>query len=193
MTTPTPILDLCQTIAEALGPEWSATAPPGDQNWCSNLIHANGMSLFCRRQPGKRLGIEVNAIESITEEGRIIFRYYSDPPSITVSATRDPKAIARDIRNRLLPEATAWWQKGMIGKQVAEEQYAQAQQLQARLLTFPGAATFKPTYTGEDVKVKGPDESWIASLNHHILTFRSLTSEQIIALLEAYHQLKGPP
>jgi len=185
------LAELCQAIAEALGPEWSSITPT-NQNWCNDLIHTNGMVLWCRKSRD-RLEITTGAVESITEEHRIIFRYNSDNPSLTVSATRAPKAIARDIRNRLLPKATAWWQKGMIDKQVAEEQYAQAQQLQTRLLTFPGAATFKPTYTGEDVKVKGPSESWIASLNHHILTFRSLTSEQMIALLEAYHQLKGTP
>ena len=104
----TTIQELCQAIAEALGPEWSSVTPT-NQNWCSNLIHANGMSLFCERQRGERLGIEVDAIESITEEGRIIFRYNRDRPSITVSATRDATAIARDIHSRLLPKATAWF------------------------------------------------------------------------------------
>ena len=112
----TTLHELCQTIAETLGPDWSSITPPGNQNRCSNLIHTNGMSLFCERQRGERLGIEVDAIESITEEGRIIFRYNRDRPSITVSATRDATAIARDIHSRLLPKATAWWEEGMKGK-----------------------------------------------------------------------------
>ena len=194
MTAPNPILDLCQTIAETLGPDWS-TDPFFDQNWGCRLTRAtDGLEITCNRgYPRDRLVIKTNGFDSVTEEHRVIFSYYSDAPSITVSATRDPKAIARDIRNRLLPEATDWWQKGMIGKQVAEEQYAQAQQLQARLLTFPGAATFKPTYTGGDTTVQGPNESWIASIKRRGLTFRSLTSDQMVALLEAYQKIKGEP
>ena len=183
--------ELCQAIAEALGPEWSASATPEDQNWCSNLVHTNGMSLFCERQRGKRLGIEVDAIESITEEGRIIFRYNHDKPSITVSAVRDPKAIAGDIRRRLLPEATAWWQEGMRKKQVVEAERASVQQLQDRLLKFPNATLAYGPFERNDARVSTTDNAWIVAPSKNCVTFNRMGGDEIVALIETYYQLKG--
>ena len=190
MATQTPIWDLCRAIAAALGPEWSAPAPE-DQNWCSNLIHANGMSLFCRRQPNKRLEIETEAIEGITEEGRIIFRYNHDKPSITVSAVRDPKAIAGDIRRRLLPEATAWWQEGMRKKQVIEAERASERQLRDRLLKFPHATLASGPFDHNEIRVSTTDNAWIVAPSKNCVTFNRMGGDEIVALIETYYQLKG--
>lgn len=114
---------LCQAIAEALGPEWSSRTEER-QSYCSYLIQAGGMRLFCLKQPQNRLKIETDAIEGISQTGRIFFRYYRDMPSITVSTTRSPEAIACDLRARLLPKATAWWKEGTEGKAKAEQEEA---------------------------------------------------------------------
>ena len=184
--------ELYQAIAEALGPEWSSVTPT-NQNWCSNLIHANGMSLFCEPHRGERLGIEVNAIESITEEGRIIFRYNRDRPSITVSATRDATAIARDIHSRLLPKATAWWEEGMKGKVKIEQERASKLQLQKRLLQLPGATLAYGPFDHNDARISTDDNDWIVYLAKHCITFNRMSTDEIVALIEAYHQLKGEP
>lgn len=114
---------LCQALAEALGPEWSSVTDDRE-NYCSYLIHTGGMRLFCLKQPQDRLKIETDVIEGISETGRIFFRYHQDMPSITVSTTRSPEAIARDLRARLLPKATAWWKEGTEGKAKAEQEEA---------------------------------------------------------------------
>ena len=188
----TTLHELCQTIAEALGPDWSAVTPT-DQNWCSDLIHANGMTLCCRKSRDHRLEITTVGIESITEEGRIIYRYYSDPPSITVSATRDPKAIARDIRNRLLPKATAWWEEGMKGKAKVEQERANKLQLRDRLLQLPGATLAYGPFDHNDARISTDDNAWIVYLAKHCITFNRMSTDEIVALIEAYHQLKGEP
>ena len=188
----TTLHELCQTIAEALGPDWSAVTPT-DQNWCSDLIHANGMTLCCRKSRDHRLEITTVGIESITEEGRIIYRYHYYPPSITVSATRDPKAIARDIRNRLLPKATAWWEEGMRGKAKVEQERANKLQLRDRLLQLPGATLAYGPFDHNDARISTADNAWIVYLSKQCVTFNRVSIDEIVALIEAYRQLKGTP
>ena len=189
----TTIQELCQAIAEALGPEWSSVTPQGDQYWCSNLIHTNGMNLLCERHRGERLGIEVDAIESITEEDRIIFRYNRDRPSITVSATRDATAIARDIHSRLLPKATVWWEEGMKGKTEAEQKRASKLQLQKRLLQFPGATLVYGPFDHSEARISTNDNAWSVYLAKHCVTFNRMSDDEIVAMIQAYRQLKGEP
>lgn len=187
------IKELCQAIAEALGPEWSVRTPEEDQHWCSDLVRADGMVLCCRKARD-RVEVIVDGMESITEEGRIIFRYHHGPPSITVSATRDPKAIARDIRNRLLPEATAWWEEGMKGKAKAEQEHANKLQLRNRLLQlFPGATLTCGPLNHNEARISTTDNAWIVYPSKHCVTFNRMSNDEIVALIEAYHQLKGTP
>ena len=188
----TTLHELCQTIAEALGPDWSAVTPT-DQNWCNDLIHANGMTLCCRKSRDRRLEIATVGIESITEENRIIFRYNYGNPSITVSATRDPKAIARDMRNRLLPKATAWWEEGMRGKAKVEQERANKLQLRDRLLHLPGATLAYGPFDHNDARVSTADNAWIVYLSKQCVTFNRMSPDEIVALIEAYRQLKGTP
>ena len=186
--------ELYQAIAEALGPDWSSV-PPTNQNRCSNLIRANGMSLFCEPHRGERLGIEVDPIESITKEGRIIFRYSEnrDRPSITVSATRDATAIARDIRSRLLPTATAWWEEGMKRKARAEQERTNKLQLQDRLFQFPGATLAYGPFDHSDARISTNDNAWSVYLDKHCVTFNRMGDDEIVAMIQAYQKLKGAP
>lgn len=185
------LAELCQAIAEALGPEWSSWAPQKQTKHGFLVRTTDGLELFCAFERENEIYIKTTAIQSMTEDGIVIFRHNYNNPSLTLDATRTPSEIALIIKHQLLPTATNWWQQGMIGKQVAEEQYAQAKEDREKLLAFPGATTVPMVYIGDHTKVHGPDYAWRANINLRLITFNSLTVDQMVAMIEAYNQLKG--
>jgi hypothetical protein len=75
---------------------------------------------------------------------------YSNAPAISVSISRDPKAIAREIERRFLPGFLPLWHAAEGRRREAEESNAKAETLAARLRDLFGLPHPEPSRYGND-------------------------------------------
>jgi hypothetical protein len=95
---------------------------------------------------GKRLEISGHYPEDETH--RSFISSYENPPKITVSPTRDPRAIGRDISRRFLPEFNARW-KEAVERERKHEAYLNTQRANAEHLAGAWSLSrIRPDFTG---------------------------------------------
>lgn len=135
-------------VLEALGREWSDDS--NDEYPSHRLVHASGYGVWLGWDDWKTR-IDIHGRWPKTSDGREAAPY-GCAPTISVSATRAPAAIAREITKRFLPMYLPLYdkQQDVVNGQNAYE--AQTAASNAALLTLPGIE--KSTYSS-GVRVVG--------------------------------------
>ena len=81
----------------------------------------------------------------------------------------------------------------MRGKARVEQERASKLQLQKRLLQLPGATLAYGPFDHSDARVSTDDNAWSVYLAKHCVTFNRMSDDEIVAMIQAYRQLKGEP
>ncbi len=97
--------ELFKQIAEALGNEWECQPPDEDWDWAS-LKNSNGWEITLT---GSHNGasIEVSGVYPRSVDRNWVLYSGETAKKINVSATRSPRAIAKDIQRRFIPNYEA--------------------------------------------------------------------------------------
>lgn len=102
-------LQVAKDIAAALGEGWSADwwrNLDGEPGFHGRYLVGPDVTLFVREDKGK-LSITADIPKGASHP------YGSDRPTIGVSVSRGPEAIATEIKRRLLDDARAYWTKAV--------------------------------------------------------------------------------
>ena len=96
--------DALDAVAEALGSDWVAEGRGGTSDAFGRLTRSDGLTLtfWTEDWTAKKTTEVVNS-----------------SVSINVNLERDPKAVARDITRRLIPDAYAGWVESKAAEEAA--------------------------------------------------------------------------
>lgn len=170
-------------IVSALGDDWRFD--PGYHELLCHLVRSDGLALYVLVDPNKprRIAIHCDSPRAQDIYGHPIS--YETGPSITVAASRTPTSIVGDIRQRLLPDANAWYTKAHAWRLKTDAQFAEAEAFRGQLLSLPGAQYFASSH-----KVYGPHWECEPYTDTATLIFRSLPSDQALVFLHAFVSLQ---
>jgi hypothetical protein len=137
--------------------------------------------------------LEISGAWPRNEHNAPFISHWDDPPTITVSITRDPKAIGRDISRRFLPAFNEKWQIAIEAKRDHDAFLASQADTTRRIITAWKGEQYRDRdriHVGS-ITTKG----WYGEIDPHngsvTMTLRSVpvaAAEEIAAVMEKYSE-----
>jgi len=177
--------NLLNQVAHHMGPSWQAEM---NHDRAGYLIASDGRKILVYHdQHANRL--EVSGSYPRDDRNTQYISAYDNPPRITVSMARNPRAIALDISRRFLPAFDAMWQEALKreGEHIA---YADARQSNVERLTeaWQGSARHDGDIAVGGITTMGWDGSIAVSADTATLTLHNLPVDAAIEIAGIVHR-----